>query len=42
MAKLVALDALTLSEEALDAELADSDTPSDEGPAEAANLFIND
>ena len=42
MAKLVALDALTLSEEALDADLADSDTPSDEGPAEAANLFIND
>ena len=41
MAKLVALDALTLSEEALDAELADSDTPSDDGPAEAANLFIN-
>ena len=42
MAKLVALDALTLSEEALDAELADSDTPSDQGPAEAANLFLND
>jgi hypothetical protein len=42
MAKLVALDALTLSEEALDAELADSDTPSDKGPAEAANLFLND
>jgi hypothetical protein len=42
MAKLVALDALTLSEEALDAELADSDIPSDKGPAEAANLFLND
>jgi len=42
MAKLVALDALTLSEEALDAELADSDVPSEKGPAEAANLFLND
>jgi len=41
MAKLVALDALTLSEEALDADLADSDTPSDESVTQAANLFIN-
>jgi len=41
MAKLVALDALSLSEEAIDVELADSDLPSDNGPAGAAPLFLN-
>ena len=40
MAKLVALDALSLSEEALDAELADSEVPTNSGPAEAAELFL--
>ena len=40
MAKLVALDAMALSEEALDAELADSDLPSNTGPAGAADLFM--
>ena len=41
MAKLVALDALILSEEALDAELADSEVPANSGPAEAAPLFLS-
>ncbi len=41
MAKLVALDALALSEEALDAELADSDLPGRVGPAPMVELFID-
>ena len=41
MAKLVALDALILSEEALDAELADSEVSANSGPAEAAPLFLS-
>ena len=40
MAKLVAFDALALSEEAMDAELADSDLPAEAGPAGAVNLFL--
>jgi hypothetical protein len=40
MAKLVALDAMALSEEALDAELADSDLPADTGPSGAVDLFM--
>jgi hypothetical protein len=41
MAKLVALDALALSEQALDAELADSDLPGRDGPADMVGLFAN-
>ena len=41
MAKLVALDALSLSEQAIDADLADSDLPANNGPAKAANLFLS-
>lgn len=40
MAKLVAFDALALSEQALDAELADSDQPSTASPAEAVDFFL--
>ena len=41
MAKLVALDAMALSEESLDAELADSDTPGSQGPAGAVSFFMS-
>ena len=41
MAKLVALDALQLSEEAMDADLADSSLPGDAGPAKAVNFFMS-
>ncbi len=41
MAKLVALDALSLSEEALDQELRDSDEPFRNGPARDVELFLN-
>ena len=41
MAKLVALDALVLSEEALDAVLINSDLPVNSGPAEAADFFLS-
>ena len=41
MAKLVALDALVLSEEALDAVLINSDLPVNNGPAEAADFFLS-
>jgi hypothetical protein len=41
MAKLVALDALALSEQVMDAELADSDIPRTAGPAVAVKYFIN-
>ena len=42
MAKLVALDAMALSEEALDAELADSDMPgSSTDPADMFDFFIS-
>jgi hypothetical protein len=40
MAKLVAFDAMALSEEALDAELADSDLPGATGPAQAVGFFL--
>ena len=40
MAKLIALDALALSEESLDAELADSDLPTVTGAAEAVDFFM--
>ena len=40
MAKLVAFDAMALSEEALDAELADSDLPANISPAGAVDLFM--
>ncbi len=40
MAKLIALDALALSEEALDAELADSDILPVSGPADAVDFFV--
>jgi len=40
MAKLVALDALALSEEDLDAELADSDVPPASSPAAAVDFFM--
>lgn len=40
MAKLVAFDAMALSEEALDAELADSDLPANTGPSGAVDLFM--
>ena len=41
MAKLVALDALVLSEEALDAVLINSDLPVNSGPTEAADFFLS-
>ena len=41
MAKLVALDAMALSEEAMDAELADSPLPGNGGPATAVTFFIS-
>jgi len=41
MAKLVALDALALSEQTLDAELADSDVPATTGPARAVKFFLS-
>jgi hypothetical protein len=41
MAKLVALDAMALSEEAIDAELADSPLPGNAGPAMAVNFFLS-
>lgn len=41
MAKLVALDALELSEEAMDAELPDSALPGNAGPAQAVDFFIS-
>ena len=41
MAKLVALDAMALSEEAMDAELADSPLPGNAGPATAVNFFMS-
>lgn len=41
MAKLVALDALILSEEAIDAEIADSDVPAKTSPADDVDLFLN-
>jgi len=41
MAKLVALDAMALAEDSLDAELSDSDTPGSKGPAGAVTFFMN-
>ncbi|MDP6688997.1 MAG: hypothetical protein QF384_05840 [Alphaproteobacteria bacterium] len=41
MAKLVALDALALSESVMDAELTDSDAPRTAGPAAAVKYFVN-
>ena len=41
MGKLVALDAMSLSEEAMDAELADSPLPGNAGPAKAVNFFMS-
>jgi len=41
MAKLVALDAMALAEESLDAELSDSDMPGAKGPAGAVSFFID-
>lgn len=41
MAKLVALDAMALSEESMDAELADSDVPGASGPASAVSFFLS-
>ena len=41
MAKLVALDAMELSETALDAELADSDLPGNGIPAQSVDLFLS-
>ena len=40
MAKLVALDAMALSEEAIDAELADSALPTNSSPHDAVNFFM--
>ena len=40
MAKLVALDAMALSEEGLNAEIADSDIPDMSSPAASVDLFI--
>ncbi|MBH67129.1 MAG: hypothetical protein CMM58_02130 [Rhodospirillaceae bacterium] len=40
MAKLVALDSMALSEEAIDAELADSALPNNSSPAQATSFFI--
>lgn len=41
MAKLVALDAMELSETTLDAELADSDLPGTKSPAKSVDLFLS-
>jgi hypothetical protein len=41
MAKLVALDAMALSEQVMDADLADSDIPRTSGPADAIKYFVN-
>ena len=41
MAKLVALDAMALSEMVMDTDLADSDIPEMGGPAEAVKYFVN-
>ena len=41
MAKLVALDAMALSEQVMDAELADSGLPRTDTPAQAVNFFVN-
>lgn len=40
MAKLVALDAMALSEEAIDADLADAETPGVATPASAVKFFV--
>ena len=40
MAKLVALDALALSEDAMDAEVADSDVPAVSGPSDSVTFFM--
>jgi hypothetical protein len=40
MAKLVALDAMALSEETMDAELADSPLPGNSSPAQAVQFFM--
>jgi len=40
MAKLVALDAMALSEETMDAELADSPLPGNSSPAQAVSFFM--
>jgi hypothetical protein len=40
MAKLVALDAMALSEETMDAELADSSLPGNSSPAQAVQFFV--
>ena len=41
MAKLVALDAMALSEQVMDADLADSNIPRTSGPADAVKYFVN-
>ena len=41
MAKLVALDAMALSESVMDTELGDSDLPALSGPASAVKYFVN-
>jgi hypothetical protein len=41
MAKLVALDALALSEQVMDGELLDSDIPATASPASAVKYFVN-
>ena len=41
MAKLVALDAMALSEQLMDADLADSDIPRTSDPADAVKYFVN-
>ncbi len=41
MAKLVALDAMALSEQVMDAELVDSDIPASSSPADAVKFFVN-
>ncbi len=41
MAKLVALDAMALSEKMMDADLADSDIPRATGPANSVKYFVN-
>jgi hypothetical protein len=40
MAKLVSLDAMALSEESLNAEIADGDIPPSKSAASSVNLFI--
>lgn len=41
MAKLVALDSMALSEQLMDADLADSNIPRTSGPANAVKYFVN-